>query len=123
MTRIGNAQIEHNIYEDTGCALHPKCLECPRPRCVYDDPVTERANIVRNENRNQQIIDLYCEGRISSVAIAFAIGIKPNSVANIVRRWRAANPEEAERRRPLNTHPTKWGDAATKRLAKVRQVK
>jgi len=24
-------------YRDTGCSLHPSCLACPRPRCIYDD--------------------------------------------------------------------------------------
>jgi hypothetical protein len=22
--------------KDTGCHLHPSCLQCPRPRCIYD---------------------------------------------------------------------------------------
>ena len=25
------------IYEDTGCALSPKCLECPFPDCIADN--------------------------------------------------------------------------------------
>lgn len=24
-------------WKDTGCDVHPKCLECPLPECKYDD--------------------------------------------------------------------------------------
>jgi hypothetical protein len=24
--------------KDKGCHLHPRCLTCPRPVCVYDEP-------------------------------------------------------------------------------------
>ena len=27
-------------YVDTGCKLHPSCLQCPLPRCVHDAPPT-----------------------------------------------------------------------------------
>lgn len=26
---------------DSGCELHPRCLECPRPRCQHDDPIND----------------------------------------------------------------------------------
>ena len=26
-------------YEDTGCEVSPSCLNCPLPRCKYDDPI------------------------------------------------------------------------------------
>jgi len=32
--RIRN--LVEGIYEDAGCPIHPKCLECPLPVCVYD---------------------------------------------------------------------------------------
>jgi len=35
---FGHWELE-GIYEDKGCPVHPKCLECPLPVCVYDlDP-------------------------------------------------------------------------------------
>lgn len=27
------------IYRDTGCFLHPSCLNCPRAVCVYDEVI------------------------------------------------------------------------------------
>ena len=26
-------------YEDTGCEVSRSCLNCPLPRCKYDDPI------------------------------------------------------------------------------------
>lgn len=26
-----------NIPADKGCHLHPSCLSCPRPACIYDE--------------------------------------------------------------------------------------
>ena len=37
MTRKGESGGEYMVYEDTGCAHYPRCLECPAPCCVYDD--------------------------------------------------------------------------------------
>lgn len=31
-------QKEDKVPEDSGCALHPSCLACPEPMCVYDFP-------------------------------------------------------------------------------------
>lgn len=32
-------------YRDTGCSLAPRCLECPLPRCRYDEPTPARVNV------------------------------------------------------------------------------
>ena len=32
---------------DTGCRLHPRCLACPRPTCVYDDNDLSHKTITR----------------------------------------------------------------------------
>jgi len=31
------------IYADNGCPIHPKCLECPLPMCVYDLDLDQQA--------------------------------------------------------------------------------
>ncbi len=35
MVRVATAPIDS--YPDVGCKLYPKCLECPRERCIHDD--------------------------------------------------------------------------------------
>ena len=30
------------IYADNGCPIHPKCMTCPLPMCVYDLDVNQR---------------------------------------------------------------------------------
>lgn len=38
---------EHTVYVDTGCEVAPWCLECPLPRCKYEDSAgRERAQCV-----------------------------------------------------------------------------
>ena len=29
---------ENQDFRDTGCSLSPRCLDCPLPRCRYDEP-------------------------------------------------------------------------------------
>jgi hypothetical protein len=29
---------EYTDYSDSGCDLYPSCLNCPLPRCRYEDP-------------------------------------------------------------------------------------
>lgn len=31
------------IYADTGCPVHPHCLDCPLPQCVYDLDITDQS--------------------------------------------------------------------------------
>lgn len=35
---IALAYPENANYVDNGCHLHPKCLRCPRARCILDEP-------------------------------------------------------------------------------------
>ena len=37
-TAVADAVPEFVHYEDTGCEVSSSCLECPLPRCRYDDP-------------------------------------------------------------------------------------
>ena len=40
---------------DRGCKLHPSCLQCPRPRCRYDEP-NPRVKRVLDYNHRARII-------------------------------------------------------------------
>lgn len=41
-------------YQDTGCNLFPKCLECPFPKCRYDEE-SPRAAAMQILQRNEDI--------------------------------------------------------------------
>jgi len=33
---------EHTEYRDDGCRVHPSCLSCPLPACVYEERYSVR---------------------------------------------------------------------------------
>lgn len=35
--RLRQENFEITEYEDTGCEISPKCVECPLPQCKHDD--------------------------------------------------------------------------------------
>lgn len=36
------ADVRMTEMPDRGCHLHPSCLRCPRPVCIYDEPAHKR---------------------------------------------------------------------------------
>ncbi len=43
-------------WKDRGCHLHPKCLECPRPICVFEEKAV-RAN-ADTTKRDARLLEL-----------------------------------------------------------------
>ena len=53
------------IKPDTGCWVYPKCLECPRPICVEDEPRIGNGRLMSQgvrEERNANIRQRYLAG-------------------------------------------------------------
>ena len=50
---------EEYEYRDDGCDLFPSCLNCPLPRCRYD----EKGTRVRKQLRDGEILRLWIEGK------------------------------------------------------------
>ena len=50
---------EYEHYRDEGCDLFPSCLDCPLPRCRYDEPQGKQ---IRKELRNVEIARLHAGG-------------------------------------------------------------
>lgn len=67
-------------YEDTGCHLHPKCLECPEPYCIYE--TEEKVAIDKNE-RNNEIYKLYLQ-KVQINVIAEKYGLSRHMVRKII---------------------------------------
>ena len=75
-------------YQDTGCSLHPSCLNCPQRRCRYDgevDIVRHRRVSLRVFERNREIIMLRNKGK-SSKDLAQSFGLCLSSIRQILRR-------------------------------------
>lgn len=52
--------LEHYEYQDEGCDLFPSCLNCPLPRCRYDEPGGRQKG---RGLRNLELIRLHTEGK------------------------------------------------------------
>jgi len=51
---------EFTRYRDDGCDVSASCLDCPLPRCRYEEPGGLRALL--NEQRDRQILQLRLKG-------------------------------------------------------------
>jgi len=58
-----------------GCDVYPLCLECPLPRCVYEEPGGKKR--VLREKRNVEIRRLFHKGMgVEELAFAFNLSLR-----------------------------------------------
>jgi len=58
-----------------GCDVHPVCLECPLPRCVYEVPGGEKGAL--RQKRNEEIRRLFHKGTgVEELAFAFKVSVR-----------------------------------------------
>ena len=84
--------IEHDLppeychYRDEGCDFANSCLECPFPRCVYDEPRGKQRWLKRL--RDKDMINLFSrEGReVKELALMF--GVSQRTVQRALKRTR-----------------------------------
>jgi transposase-like protein len=74
---------EYLHYRDEGCHLYPSCLECPLPRCIYDEEPGLRRRYKRA--RDQEVLRLYRQGR-PAAELARRFGVSERSIYRILRR-------------------------------------
>ena len=59
-------------YLDDGCHVHPSCLSCPLPRCIYDNAIEQRRE--REMQRATKIVSAFVNGgTLEEVAQTFQI--------------------------------------------------
>jgi len=63
-----------------GCDVYPLCLECPLPRCVYEEPGGEKRAL--REKRNGEIRRLFQKG-IGVEELSFAFNLSFRSIYRI----------------------------------------
>lgn len=69
---------------DRGCHVHPACLECPLPQCVFD--LGEDANPMAHvEERNRRILESHAAGETAEV-LAQRWGISTRTVFRITHK-------------------------------------
>jgi hypothetical protein len=63
---------EYCHYRDEGCEYAKSCLECPFPRCIYDEPRGRQRWLKRA--RDRQIKKLYETGMsVKELAVLFGV--------------------------------------------------
>ena len=77
---------EYCHYRDEGCELAPACLNCPLPRCVYDEPGGTGQR--QRRQRDEDMLRLRgLEGQ-NARELARRFGVSQRTVYRIVRRGR-----------------------------------
>ena len=66
---------DHRNWQDTGCEVAPRCLECPLPACRYD--VAGGARHLLNIARDDEIRQRLSAGESApAVAARFGLGVR-----------------------------------------------
>ena len=78
MGKMTNGPSLEFLYQDNGCELAPKCLECPLPVCKYDGYRNAQKKLLR-EIRDRRIREMKLGG--AAVAeIAESLGVSLRTV-------------------------------------------
>ena len=75
-------------YEDTGCEASASCLDCPLPRCRYDDPGWYQRN--RRLARDFRIVGTMQQESLTIEETAERFGVTIRTVFRILQRCREA---------------------------------
>ena len=73
---------EHLRYQDDGCDLFPSCLNCPLPRCRYDEPGRKQMG---KELRKERMLQLHSD-RKGIKELAQRFGVSKRTVYRIIGR-------------------------------------
>lgn len=75
---------EYVRYRDEGCDLSDSCLECPLPRCRYDEPGWRRREAMKR--RDREVMRMRKSSGKSARELARMFGISVRTVHRITRR-------------------------------------
>ena len=86
---------EHTDFMDGGCDLYPSCLECPLPKCRYEEPGGAAAML--RTGRDDRILYLAGEEGLSIDRLAEMFGLSRRTIFRVLRK--ARGPSHATGRR------------------------
>ena len=75
-------------YEDTGCEVSAACLDCPLPRCKFDDPAWYQRN--RRLARDFRVMYTIQQESLSMEEAAERFSVTVRTVFRILQRCRNA---------------------------------
>lgn len=74
---------ENTSYADTGCDLYPSCLNCPLPRCRYEEPGGVAAML--RPGRNANILQLRDQDGMTVDQLAEVFGVSRRTIFRVLR--------------------------------------
>lgn len=85
---------ENTHYADTGCDYYPSCLNCPLPRCRYEEPGGVRAMLL--PGRNASILHLHDQDGLTVAQLAETFGVSRRTIFRVLRAaGRSSGPHAA----------------------------
>ena len=75
---------EYCHYRDEGCEFADSCLNCPLPRCIYDQPGGRQRRLKRL--RDREIAGLFTTEGKGVKEIALKFGLSQRTVQRALRR-------------------------------------
>ncbi len=78
-------------YEDTGCEASSSCLNCPLPRCKYDDPVWFQRN--QRLARDLKVLTTMRLEDLTVEEAAERFSVTVRTIFRIMRRCREATAD------------------------------
>ena len=85
-------EIEHDLppeycrYRDEGCEFTDSCLDCPFPKCIYDEPRGRQGWLKRL--RDKKMTNLFCRGGKGVKELASMFGVSQRTVQRALERMR-----------------------------------
>lgn len=77
---------EHCHYKDEGCELAESCLNCPFPRCIYDEPRGKQRLL--KSHRDREVVRLFKKEGKGVRELAAIFGISQRTVQRALKNYR-----------------------------------
>ena len=74
---------EYCHYRDQGCEFADSCLNCPLPKCIYDEPRGKQRWLKRL--RDREMVGLFNEGK-GAKELALVFGVSQRTVQRALRK-------------------------------------
>lgn len=111
---------DQSAYADTGCELASSCLECPLPRCKYDDPRWRQRHDLKT--RDSRIVELRQAG-YTVKEVAAEIGVSDRTAYRVLLRDKRGQSNRRKAKFEPQSEPEDQSPAMTlEELAQWRPV-
>jgi sigma-70-like protein len=75
------------VPADEGCEFSPSCLDCPLPRCRYDDPDWFRRWLT--QQRDRQVLEASHQHKLSIRELADRYSVTERTISRMLQRARS----------------------------------